>query len=92
MVLCARDVSAGAELMQVELFSGDEPECPGYDLCPVGACGCRWLGLGTPWRETGKNISDTALHGNDDDLLLTHRKAITPNKADKGKQNEQAQS
>lgn len=63
--------------MQVELFSGDEPECPGYDVCLVGACGCRWLGLGTPWRETGKNISDTALHGNDDALLLTHRQAIT---------------
>ncbi len=49
--------------MQVELFSGDEPECPGYDLCPVGACGCRWLGLGTPWREgqdgTGRdNVTD----------------------------------
>ena len=80
MVLCARDVSSGVELMQAELFSGDDPECPGYDVCPVGACGCRWLGLGTPWRETGKNISDTALHGNDDGLLLTHRQAITPRK------------
>ena len=65
------------ELMQPELFGQDEPPCPGYDVCPVGACGCRWLGLGTPWRETGKNISDTALHGKDNVLLLTHRKAIT---------------
>ena len=70
-------LSPGAELMQPELFSGDEPECPGYDVCPVGACGYRWLGLGTPWRETGKNISDSALHGNDDGLLLTHLEAIT---------------
>jgi hypothetical protein len=49
MVFCARDVSAGAELMQAELFSGDEPECPGYDVCPIAMCGCRWLGMGTPF-------------------------------------------
>lgn len=23
-----------------------EPECPGYDKCPIGMCGCRWLGTG----------------------------------------------
>ena len=53
MVLCARDVSAGAELMQSELFSGDGQECPGYDACPIAMCGCRWIGMGTPF------ISDT---------------------------------
>ena len=35
--------------MQVELFYGDAPECPGYDVCPVAMCGCRWLGMGTPF-------------------------------------------
>lgn len=53
MVLCARDVSAGVELMQDELFSSDEQECPGYDTCPIAMCGCRWIGMGTPF------ISDT---------------------------------
>ena len=51
MVLCARDVSPGAELMQDELFSSDEHECPGYDACPVAMCGCRWLYQGIPWIE-----------------------------------------
>ena len=53
MVLCARDMSAGVELMQAELFSGDGQECPGYDACPIAMCGCRWIGMGTPF------ISDT---------------------------------
>lgn len=39
MVLCARDMSSGAELMQAELFSGDEQECPGYDACQIAMCG-----------------------------------------------------
>lgn len=26
-----------------------EPECPGFDKCPVPMCGCRWLGTGLPW-------------------------------------------
>ena len=39
--------------MQPELFSGDEQECPGYDACPIAMCGCRWIGMGTPF------ISDT---------------------------------
>ena len=51
MVLCARDVSAGVELMQAELFSGDGQECPGYDACPIAMCGCRWLNHGIPWIE-----------------------------------------
>ena len=28
----------------------EQPTCPGYDVCPVSMCGCRWLGLGSPWR------------------------------------------
>lgn len=53
MVLCARDMSAGVELMQSEPFSGDGQECPGYDACPIAMCWCRWIGMGTPF------ISDT---------------------------------
>ena len=52
MVLCARDMSAGVELMQDELFSGDEPECPGYDVCPV-AMRVSLVGIGCRG-ETGK--------------------------------------
>lgn len=69
-----------AELMQPELFGQDEPPCPGYNKCHVSMCGCRWLGLGTPFAsdvKKGTIYADTALHGNNDDLLLTHRKAIT---------------
>ncbi len=29
-----------------------EPECPGYDKCPVAMCGCRWLGTVMPWTES----------------------------------------
>ena len=29
-----------------------EPECPGYDKCPIPLCGCRWLGTGLPWSES----------------------------------------
>jgi hypothetical protein len=73
-------MSADTELMQPELFSQDEPPCPGYDACPIGICGCRFLGLGTPFASDVKKgiiYADTALHGNDDGLLLTHREAIT---------------
>ena len=49
MVFCEGDVSANIELMQPELFIQDEPPCPGYDACPVKLCGCRWIGLGTPF-------------------------------------------
>lgn len=42
--------------MQTEIdLREPEPECPGYDVCPIGACGCRWLGIGTPWREAGQD-------------------------------------
>ena len=49
------------ELMQPELFGQDEHVCPGYDVCPIGMCGCRWLGIDTPWREAGddRNADDT---------------------------------
>lgn len=43
---------------QPELFGQDENVCPGYDKCPIGMCGCRWLELGTPWREGSENDSD----------------------------------
>ena len=46
----------------------------------IGMCGCRWLGLGTPFAsdvKKGTIYADTPLHGNDDGLLLTHREAIT---------------
>ncbi len=36
--------------MQAELQI--EPECPGFDACPVAMCGCRWLDTGLPWPET----------------------------------------
>ena len=73
-------MSATTELMQSELFGQDEPPCPGYDVCPVKLCGCRWLGIGTPFASDAKKgiiYADSALHGNDDGLLLTHREAIT---------------
>ena len=51
---------------QLDLFTPPPPrlptgdgDCPGYDVCPIGLCGCRWLGLGTPWRED-KNDEQTA--------------------------------
>lgn len=28
-----------------------EPECPGFDACPVALCGCRWLETGQPWSD-----------------------------------------
>jgi hypothetical protein len=71
------------ELMQPELFGQDEHVCPGYDVCPIGICGCRWLGLGTPFASDVKKgiiYADTALHGNDYALLLNHRQAITPSR------------
>jgi len=80
MVFCEGDMPTDAELMQPELFGQDEPPCPGYDVCPIGMCGCRFLGLGTPFASDAKKgiiYADTALHGNDDSLLLTHRQAIT---------------
>ena len=49
MVLCEGDMPPDTELMQPELFGQDEHVCPGYDVCPVKLCGCRWLGLGTPF-------------------------------------------
>ncbi len=73
-------MQATIELMQPELFGQDEPPCPGYDVCPIGMCGCRFLGLGTPFASDVKKgiiYADSALHGNDDGLLLTHREAIT---------------
>jgi hypothetical protein len=42
-------MSADSELTQPELFGQDEHVCPGYDVCPIGMCGCRWLGLGIPF-------------------------------------------
>lgn len=36
-----------------DLFDYQEPECPGLDVCPIGACGCRWLGMGIPWADDG---------------------------------------
>jgi len=71
---------ADTELMQPELFGQDEHVCPGYDVCPVKLCGCRWLGLGTPFASDAKKgiiYADSSLHGNDNVLLLTHREAIT---------------
>ena len=61
MVLCEGDMQATIELMQPELFGQDEPPCPGYDVCPIGACGCRWLETGTPWRDVSddRNADDT---------------------------------
>lgn len=48
--------------MQTEIdLREPEPECPGYDVCPIGFCGCRWLETGTPWREVSDEVdSETA--------------------------------
>jgi len=54
MVFCEGDMSATIELMQPELFGQDEHDCPGYDVCPIGMCGCRFLGLGTPFASDAK--------------------------------------
>ena len=80
MVFCEGDMSATIELMQPELFGQDEHVCPGYDVCTIGMCGCRFLVLGTPFASDVKKgiiYAATHLHGNDDGLLLTHREAIT---------------
>jgi len=47
-------MSATIELMQPELFGQDEHVCPGYDVCPIPLCGCRWIGLGTPFASDAK--------------------------------------
>lgn len=45
--------------MQIEInLSETEPECPGFDLCPIGACGCRWLGTGEAFRGESEHDSD----------------------------------
>jgi hypothetical protein len=62
MVFCEGDMSAKIELMQPELFGQDEPPCPGYDVCPIGICGCRFLGLGTPFASDVKK-PDNAREG-----------------------------
>ena len=31
-----------------------EKPCPGFDACPIGMCGCRFLGLGTPFASDAK--------------------------------------
>ena len=54
MVLCEGDMPPDTELIQPELFGQDEHVCPGYDVCPIGMCGCRWLGLGTPFASDAK--------------------------------------
>lgn len=37
-----------------------EPECPGYDKCPIPMCGCRWLGDGLPWRrDDGEQLENS---------------------------------
>lgn len=80
MVFCEGDMPPDTELIQPELFGQDEPPCPGYGVCPIPLCGCRWIGLGTPFASDAKKgtiYADTALHGNDIALLLTHREAIT---------------
>ena len=55
-------MSATIELMQPELFGQDDHVCPGYDVCPVKLCGCRWLGLGTPFASDVKK-PDNAREG-----------------------------
>ena len=54
MVLREGDMQADSELMQPELFGQGEHVCPGYDVCTVKLCGCRWLGLGTPFASDAK--------------------------------------
>ena len=41
-----------------------EGDCPGYDKCPISMCGCRWLGLGTPWRDNNERPDDDGKAGN----------------------------
>ncbi len=45
-----RDLFAAPPKPKLPTGDGD---CPGYDVCPIGMCGCRWLAMGTPWREDG---------------------------------------
>lgn len=44
---------------QTEIHFDAEPECPGFDVCPVVMCGCRWLGTGEAFR--GENEHDSNL-------------------------------
>ena len=50
---------------QLDLFIQSPPrkptgdgDCPGYNKCPVSMCGCRWLGLGTSWRDNNERSDD----------------------------------
>jgi len=45
--------------MQPELFGQDEHVCPGYDVCPIPLCGCRWIGLGSPFASDAKKPDNT---------------------------------
>ena len=49
----------GAE--QAELLPPEhpDPECPGFDVCPVAMCGCRWINQGSPWVESAQAEPDT---------------------------------
>ncbi len=37
---------------QTEMHFDAEPDCPGFDVCPVAMCGCRFLYQGSPWHES----------------------------------------
>jgi len=41
-----------------DLFDYQEPECPGIDVCPVIACGCRWLATGDPFPTENPPLQD----------------------------------
>jgi len=50
---------------QTEIHFDAEPECPGFDACPVVMCGCRFLYEGSPWKESeaGKDNCQVILDG-----------------------------
>ena len=37
---------------QAEIHFDAEPECPGFEACPVVMCGCRFLYQGSAWKES----------------------------------------
>lgn len=46
-IITAKNIHKSEEsgASHTELFAYVEPVCPGFDVCPIPACGCRWLQL-----------------------------------------------
>ncbi len=43
---------------QAEIHFDAEPECPGFEACPVVMCGCRFLYDGSPWKPESDGLPE----------------------------------